>query len=78
MFPRESNTVSVPDSLVSCTLLNLRVANVRTAWYNGKKESINREVRKMAVQWRKDVEAAFKEAKEGDRPLLIDFSAAPG
>jgi uncharacterized protein YyaL (SSP411 family) len=39
---------------------------------------MNREVKDMAVQWRKDIEAAFKEAKEGDRPLLIDFSAAPG
>lgn len=38
----------------------------------------NREVKDMAVQWRKHIEAAFKEAKEGDRPLLIDFSAAPG
>ncbi len=32
----------------------------------------------MAVQWRKDIEAALKEAKESNRPLLIDFSAAPG
>ncbi len=32
----------------------------------------------MAVKWRKDIEAAFAEAKENVRPLLIDFSAAPG
>jgi hypothetical protein len=32
----------------------------------------------MAVQWRKDIEAALAEAKESVRPLLIDFSAAPG
>jgi hypothetical protein len=32
----------------------------------------------MAVQWRIDIEAALKEAKDGSRPLLIDFSAAPG
>ncbi len=32
----------------------------------------------MAVNWRKDIEAALKEAKESNRPLLIDFSAAPG
>jgi len=29
------------------------------------------------VQWRKDIEAALTEAKEGNRPLLIDFSATP-
>lgn len=32
----------------------------------------------MAVQWRKDVEAALAEATKENRPLMIDFSAAPG
>jgi len=32
----------------------------------------------MAVQWRRDIEAALKEALESGWPLLIDFSAAPG
>jgi len=32
----------------------------------------------MAVQWKKDVDAAFAEAKEKNKPLLLDFSAAPG
>ncbi len=32
----------------------------------------------MAMQWRKDIEAALAEAKENVRPLLVDFSAAPG
>lgn len=31
----------------------------------------------MAVQWNKDVDAALAEAKSGNKPLLIDFSAAP-
>lgn len=31
----------------------------------------------MAVEWRKDVDAALTEAKDNSRPLLIDFSAAP-
>ena len=31
----------------------------------------------MAVQWRPDVDAALAEAKEHNRPLLLDFSAAP-
>jgi thiamine pyrophosphate-dependent acetolactate synthase large subunit-like protein len=31
----------------------------------------------MAVEWRKDVDAALEEAKANNRPLLIDFSAAP-
>ncbi|HET6516541.1 MAG TPA: hypothetical protein VFG09_15415 [Thermodesulfovibrionales bacterium] len=39
--------------------------------------TLNREVRAMAMQWRRNVEAALKEARDGDRPLLIDFSAAP-
>ncbi len=32
----------------------------------------------MAIQWKKDVEAAFAEAKEKSMPVLIDFSATPG
>ncbi len=32
----------------------------------------------MAMQWRKDIEAALAEAKENVRPILVDFSAAPG
>ncbi len=32
----------------------------------------------MAVQWRKDIEAALKEAKDNNLPILIDFSATPG
>jgi hypothetical protein len=31
----------------------------------------------MAVQWIKDVDTAFARAKQDDKPLLIDFSAAP-
>ena len=31
----------------------------------------------MAVEWRKDVDAALNEAKTDNRTLLIDFSAAP-
>ncbi|MBI2357780.1 MAG: thioredoxin family protein [Deltaproteobacteria bacterium] len=31
----------------------------------------------MAVTWKKDADAALAEAKEQNRPLLIDFSAAP-
>ena len=32
----------------------------------------------MSIQWiRDDVDAAFTEAKNTGRPLLIDFSAAP-
>jgi hypothetical protein len=32
----------------------------------------------MAVKWNKDVDAALASAKEKNRPLLLDFSAAPG
>lgn len=32
----------------------------------------------MPVQWRKDVDAALAEAKSAGKPLLLDFSAAPG
>jgi hypothetical protein len=31
----------------------------------------------MAVEWKKDADAALSEAKSKGRPLLIDFSAAP-
>ncbi len=32
----------------------------------------------MAVNWKKDVDAALAEAKEKNMPVLIDFSATPG
>lgn len=32
----------------------------------------------MAVNWNKDADAALNDAKEQKRPMLIDFSAAPG
>ena len=31
----------------------------------------------MGVNWIKDAEEALKQAKEQNKPLLIDFSAAP-
>jgi uncharacterized protein YyaL (SSP411 family) len=31
----------------------------------------------MPVKWNKDVDAALAEAKALNKPLLIDFSAAP-
>jgi len=31
----------------------------------------------MAMQWNKDADAALAEAKREQKPLLIDFSAAP-
>lgn len=31
----------------------------------------------MAVQWKRDVDAALAEAKSGAKPILLDFSAAP-
>jgi hypothetical protein len=31
----------------------------------------------MAVEWKKDADAALSEAKSTKRPLLVDFSAAP-
>ena len=31
----------------------------------------------MAVEWRKELDAALNEAKANNRTLLIDFSAAP-
>jgi len=31
----------------------------------------------MKVHWRTDADAALAEAKESDKPVLIDFSASP-
>lgn len=31
----------------------------------------------MAIEWRKDVDAALAEARSARRPLLLDFTAAP-
>lgn len=31
----------------------------------------------MAINWKKDVDAALLEAKQAGKPLLIDFNAAP-
>ena len=31
----------------------------------------------MAVNWMKDVDAALNLAKQKNRPILLDFSAAP-
>jgi hypothetical protein len=31
----------------------------------------------MAIQWMKDVDAALAEARGKNKPLLIDFNAAP-
>jgi uncharacterized protein YyaL (SSP411 family) len=31
----------------------------------------------MPVQWNKDIDAALSEAKQQNKPLLLDFSAAP-
>jgi hypothetical protein len=31
----------------------------------------------MAIRWNKDVDAALAEAKALNKPVLIDFSAAP-
>jgi len=33
--------------------------------------------RTMLVNWKKDVDAALADAKAQNKPLLIDFSAAP-
>lgn len=32
----------------------------------------------MTVRWSRDVDAALTEAKSSKKPLLLDFSAAPG
>ena len=31
----------------------------------------------MEINWRRDIDAALREAKESNRPLLLDFTAAP-
>ena len=31
----------------------------------------------MAVNWKRDADAALADAKDQKRPLLVDFSAAP-
>ncbi len=31
----------------------------------------------MAIEWRKDIDAALAEAKSTRKPLLLDFTAAP-
>jgi hypothetical protein len=31
----------------------------------------------MAIEWKKDVDAALAEAKEKGLPLMFDFNAAP-
>ena len=31
----------------------------------------------MAVNWSKDVDAALAQAKNANKPILLDFSAAP-
>lgn len=31
----------------------------------------------MSLQWSRDVDSALAQAKESNRPLLLDFSAAP-
>lgn len=31
----------------------------------------------MAIEWKKDVDAALAEARASGRPLLMDFNAAP-
>jgi len=32
----------------------------------------------MAIDWIEDVDAAFAQARQEIKPVLIDFSAAPG
>jgi hypothetical protein len=31
----------------------------------------------MAIEWRSDVDSGLAEAKESEKPVLLDFSAAP-
>jgi hypothetical protein len=31
----------------------------------------------MEINWRRDIDAAVREAREAGKPLLLDFSAAP-
>jgi hypothetical protein len=37
-----------------------------------------KEEKTMEIQWIKDADAALAQATEQAKPLLIDFSAAPG
>ena len=39
--------------------------------------SIAKEVSYMALNWSKDIDQTLVAAKEGNRPILLDFSAAP-
>jgi len=32
----------------------------------------------MAIEWRRDIDQALAEAKRENRPVLVDFTAAPG
>ncbi len=32
----------------------------------------------MAINWSTDVDQTLRQAKEQNRPILLDFSAAPG
>jgi hypothetical protein len=31
----------------------------------------------MEINWQRDIDAALREAKESNQPLLLDFTAAP-
>jgi len=31
----------------------------------------------MEILWRRDIDAALQEAKQANKPVLLDFSAAP-
>jgi hypothetical protein len=37
----------------------------------------NREVRMASIDWKRNAEAAFEEARRTGRMVLLDFSAAP-
>jgi len=36
-----------------------------------------KEVKSMSVNWIKDADEALNQAKEQNKPLIVDFSAAP-
>jgi len=40
-------------------------------------ETLSKKGCAMLVNWKKDVDAALADAKAQNKPLLIDFSAAP-
>ena len=40
-------------------------------------ETLSKKGYTMLVNWKKDLDAALAEAKTQNKPLLIDFSAAP-